>query len=99
MTSSRLAGLRRSVLRVEREVTQRPLMKFLQICVVDVAVAMAVSSRSISSLGVLGDARAHDFAVGIRTAVAVKLPGRAHLLDFIEVQFGHEQFIPVPAGL
>src|SRR5260370_40772818 len=60
-----------------------------------------VSARSnlVGRLGIFRSASACDFAVGFRAAVAVELPGVADFLDFVEVQFGDEQFILVAAGL
>ena len=46
-----------------------------------------------------GGLRARDFAVGFRAAIAIELPGRAHFLDFIEIEIGDEQFVLVAAGL
>src|SRR6266567_2330197 len=60
-----------------------------------------VSARSnlVGRLGIFCRASARDFSVGFRAAVAVELPGVADFLDFVEVQFGDEQFILVAAGL
>src|SRR5260370_42270922 len=60
-----------------------------------------VSARSnlVGSLGAFVGAGPRDFTVGLRGAVAIKLPGIADLLNFIEIQFGDEQFVVVAAGL
>src|SRR5438552_3953447 len=60
-----------------------------------------VSARSnlVGRLGVLCPARAGDFAVSFRAAVAIELPGVANFLNFIEIQLGDEQFVLVAAGL
>ena len=43
--------------------------------------------------------RACNFSIGLGAAIAIKLPGIANFLNFIEVQGGDEQFILVAAGL
>src|SRR5437667_12154956 len=43
--------------------------------------------------------RACNFSIGLGAAIAIKLPGVADLLDFIEEQVGDEQLILVAAGL
>src|SRR5882724_11349122 len=60
-----------------------------------------VSARSnlVGRLGVFSGTRARDFTVGFRAAVAEELPGIADFLDFIEIEFGDEQFVLVAAGL
>src|SRR5260370_318884 len=60
-----------------------------------------VSARSnlVGRLGAFVGAGPRDFTVGLRAAVAIKLPGIADLLNFIEIQFGDEQFVLVAAGL
>src|SRR6266567_7306026 len=60
-----------------------------------------VSARSnlVGRLGIFRRASACDFSVGFRAAVAVELPCVADFLNFVEVQFGDEQFILVAAGL
>src|SRR5258708_13224645 len=59
----------------------------------------AARSNLVGRLGIFRRASACDFSVGFRAAVAVELPGVADFLDFVEVQFGDEQFILVAAGL
>src|SRR5258708_2279116 len=59
----------------------------------------AARSNLVGRLGIFRRASACDFSVGFRAAVAVELPGVAGFLDFVEVQFGDEQFILVAAGL
>src|SRR5712692_9147438 len=60
-----------------------------------------VSARSnlVGRLGIFRRASARDFSVGFRAAVAIELPGVADFLDFVEIQFGDEEFILVAAGL
>src|SRR5260370_40938533 len=60
-----------------------------------------VSARSnlVGRLGAYSGASTGDFAVGFRAAVAEELPGIADFLDFIEIEFGDEQFVLVAAGL
>src|SRR2546425_8565180 len=60
-----------------------------------------VSARSnlVGRLGIFSGASARDFSVGFRAAVAVELPGVAHFLNFIEIQFRDEEFIFVATGL
>src|SRR6266481_1712749 len=59
----------------------------------------AALRHSVCRLGVFGRAGARDFSVRFRPAVAVKLPGIADFLNFIEIQFRDEQFIFIAAGL
>src|SRR5258708_22436527 len=54
---------------------------------------------SVRGFRALRAARAGDFAIRFRTAIAVELPDVAHVFDLVEIQVGHEQFIFVPAGL
>src|SRR6266478_3058933 len=54
---------------------------------------------SVCGLCAPGGLGAHNFAVGFRTAVAIELPRRAHLLDFIEIQVRDDEFVLIPAGL
>jgi hypothetical protein len=56
-------------------------------------------NHSVCGFAGFGGAGARDFAVGFRAAVAIELPGVADFLNFVEVQFGYEQFILVAAGL
>src|SRR6266849_10242694 len=60
-----------------------------------------VSARSnlVGRLGAFSGTSAGDFSVGFRAAVTIELPSVADLLDFIEIEFGDEQFILVAAGL
>src|ERR1700676_137498 len=101
--SSTLAGLRRSEVFAAEDSTHRPLMKLRQVCDVETAVAMTwsplVQQRLVSRCGIFRRARPRDFAVRLRTAVAIELPGIAHLLNLIQVQVGDEQLVFVAAGL
>src|SRR2546428_393056 len=60
-----------------------------------------VSARSnlVGRLGVFPGTSAGDFSVGFRAAVTIELPSVADFLDFVEIEFGDEQFILVAAGL
>src|SRR5260370_6988024 len=60
-----------------------------------------VSARSnlVGRLGVFYCTGARDFSVGFRAAVTIELPGVTDFLNFIEIQFGDQQFILVAAGL
>src|SRR5258708_33618065 len=60
-----------------------------------------VSARSnlVGRLGVFYRTGARDFSVGFRPAVTIELPGITDFLNFIEIQFGDQQFILVAAGL
>src|SRR5882757_6013925 len=60
-----------------------------------------VSARSnlVGRLGTFAGPGAVDLSVGFRAAIAIELPGIADFLDFIEIQFGNEEFILVAAGL
>src|SRR5262249_27993662 len=40
-----------------------------------------------------------DSAIGLRTPVAVKLPGVPHFRDFIQIQVGHDQLILIATAL
>src|SRR5579859_5173785 len=54
---------------------------------------------SICRFRTLCSACARDLEVRFRAAVAIKLPGVANFLDFLQIQFGNEQFVFVAAGL
>src|SRR5580658_6637513 len=56
-------------------------------------------SPSVRRLRAARGLRARDFAIRLRAAVAVELPDVAHLLDFVQIQVGDQQFILVAAGL
>src|SRR5438445_272381 len=101
MISSRLAGLRRSDVLVAEDSTHRPPMKLRQVCDVETAVAIACSIPCglVRGSGVLRRARTRDFAVRLRTSIAIELPGIADLLNFVEIQLGDKQLVFVAAGL
>src|ERR1700722_8203708 len=59
----------------------------------------AAPCNSICRLGAFRRTGAGDLSVRFRPAVAVKLPGIADFLNFVEIQFRDEQFIFIAAGL
>src|SRR5436309_9121847 len=57
------------------------------------------TANSVGGFAGFRGTRACNFSIGLGAAVAIKLPGVANFLDFVEVQVGDEQFVLIAAGL
>src|ERR1700682_2929277 len=57
------------------------------------------AAGSVRGRSVFRRPRARDFSVRLRPAIAIELPRIADLLNLLQVQVGHQQFVLIAAGL